>query len=69
MKKKPKNEVSRKYDFSQRVRGKYANRCAEGTNIVVLSPDVANAFSNSQSVNEALRGLLKLARTKVRKAA
>ena len=55
------------YDFSKGVRGKYAKRYAEGTNIVVLSPDVARVFPNSDSVNEALRALVKIARQKVKK--
>ena len=55
------------YDFSKGVRGKYAKRYAEGTNIVVLSPDVAEVFPNSDSVNEALRVLVKVARQKVKK--
>lgn len=48
------------YDFSQGVRGKYAKRYAEGSNIVVLSPDVAKIFRTSESVNEALRTLLRV---------
>lgn len=47
------------YDFSTGVRGKYAKRYAQGTNIVVLAPDVARSFRNSDSVNEALRSLAK----------
>ncbi len=54
------------YDFSKGVRGKYAKRYAEGTNIVVLSPEVAEVFPNSESVNEALRILVKIARQKVK---
>jgi len=54
------------YDFSEGVRGKYAKRYAEGTNIVVLSPDVAAVFPDSESVNEALRVLVKVARQKVK---
>jgi len=54
------------YDFSKGVRGKYAKRYAEGTNIVVLSPDVAQIFPTSESVNEALRVLVKAARQKVK---
>jgi len=46
------------YDFSTGVRGKYAARYAEGTNVVLLEPDVAAAFPTSASVNEALRSLL-----------
>lgn len=43
------------------VRGKFAKRFKEGTNLILLSPDVANAFPDSDSVNEALRGLLHVA--------
>lgn len=42
-------------------RGKYAARMAEGSNIVRLDPDVARAFPDSSSVNEALRSLLRIA--------
>ena len=55
------------YDFSKGVRGKYARRYAEGTNVVILSPDVAKVFPDSESVNEALRVLVKAARQKVKK--
>ncbi|UVT15008.1 MAG: hypothetical protein H8K04_14420 [Nitrospira sp.] len=48
------------YDFSKGVRGKYANRYAEGSNVVVLSPDVAKIFRTSESVNEALRTLVRV---------
>jgi len=50
------------YDFSKGVRGKYAKQYAEGSNVVVLSPDVAAAFPDSEAVNEALRSLLTVAR-------
>jgi hypothetical protein len=56
------------YDFSQGVRGKYAQRYSEGTNIVVLSPDVAECFPDSEAVNAALRALVKIARKSVKKA-
>ena len=42
------------YDFSRGVRGKYAERYARGTNIRALDPDVAAAFPDSESVNNAL---------------
>lgn len=48
------------YDFSNGVRGKYAARYREGTNIVRLDDDVAAMFPNSAEVNEALRTLGKL---------
>jgi len=56
------------YDFSKGVRGKYAERYAEGTNVIVLSPDLAEIFPDSESVNEALRALVKIARQQVKKA-
>lgn len=58
----------KEYDFSKGVRGKYAKRYATGTNIVVLSPDVAEIFPDSESVNEALRTLAKIIRQQARKA-
>jgi len=48
------------YDFSNGVRGKYAARYREGTNIIRLDDDVAAIFPNSIEVNEALRTLGKL---------
>ena len=52
------------FDYSKAVRGKYYKRLLqEGANVVVLEPDVAKAFGDSSSVNEALRSLLNLARS------
>lgn len=51
----------RQEDLGEMVRGKYAQRCREASNVVVISPDVQKAFPNAQAVNEALRGLLELA--------
>lgn len=50
------------YDFSQGVRGKYAQRYAKGTNVAVLDPDVARTFQDSESVNKALRPLAEIIR-------
>jgi hypothetical protein len=47
------------YDFSHGERGKYARRYAQGTNVVVLEPDVAKVFSNSKSVNVSLRRIIR----------
>jgi hypothetical protein len=55
----------RRKDFGPMVRGKYAARMKEGSNIVVLDPDVAEAFPNGEAVNQALRALLKLAKSSV----
>jgi len=48
------------YDFSKGVRGKHAARYAEGTNVVVLEPDVAREFRSTEQVNETLRAVSKL---------
>jgi hypothetical protein len=58
----PEDEMRAEYDFSQlkgRVRGKYVERYREGTNLILLEPDVAAAFPDAKSVNEALRLLMK----------
>jgi len=60
------NEMLPEYDFSKGVRGKYARRYAEGTNIVVLSPDLARIFPDSESVNRALRALVEVAQRSVK---
>ncbi len=49
------DEPRGEYDFSGGVRGKYAARYEEGSNVVVLAPDVAEAFRTSRQVNAALR--------------
>ena len=52
------------YDFANMtggVKGKYVDRYRSGTNIVLLDPDVADAFPTAESVNEALRMLLAIA--------
>ena len=55
-------DMRAEYDFSNGVRGKYARRYAQGTNVVVLDPDVAKAFPNSERVNTALRALASIIR-------
>jgi hypothetical protein len=58
------------FDHTKAVRGKYYRRLKnEGSNIVVLEPDVAKSFRNSAAVNHALRGLLEMKRAKQRLAA
>jgi hypothetical protein len=48
------------FDYSKAVRGKYYKRLVkEGSNVVVLEPDVAKAFPDSAAVNDALRMILK----------
>lgn len=50
------------YDFSAAKRGVTAARYAQGSNVVVLDPDVAAVFPNASAVNEALRSLVRVAR-------
>lgn len=53
-------------DFGEMVRGKYAARLKAATNVVVLRPEVASAFPNGEAVNDALMGLINLAKSAVR---
>jgi len=65
-KKKDIDELRPEYDFdySKAVRGKYYRRLLEeGSNVAVLEPEIAKAFRDSASVNEALRSLLELTRS------
>jgi uncharacterized DUF497 family protein len=60
MNKKQNKEVEMldEYDFTGGVRGKYVDRLANRKNVITLEPDVAAVFTDSESVNQALRGLL-----------
>ena len=68
MKKKNKQELEDdlrpEYDLKSLlksgIRGKHAHRFREGTNIVLLEPDVASVFPNGEAVNEALRLVIQL---------
>lgn len=53
------NELHPEYDFSTGVRGKYSKRFAEGTNLVLLDADIAQAFTDAKAVNKALRTYLR----------
>ena len=55
------DEMRPEYDLRGGVRGKYYKQYTEGTNVVLLDPDVAAIFRDSESVNEALRLLIKAA--------
>jgi hypothetical protein len=59
------DELLSEYDFAGAVRGKHHERYRQGTNVVLLDPDVAQAFKDSESVNRALRLLLDLAKREV----
>jgi hypothetical protein len=65
MKTVKKEEMRKEYkreDLGKGIRGKYFKEYKKGTNLVLLSPDVAAAFPDDASVNEALRSLMKIAR-------
>jgi len=60
-----KGDLRREYDFASMrggVRGKYAERLRKGTNLVLLEPEIAEAFPSDAAVNEALRGVLSTTR-------
>ena len=62
MKKSPRangKELRAEYDFSRGQRDKYVRRAAQGTNVVVLEPDVAKVFSTSKQVNLSLRKVIR----------
>jgi len=50
-------DMLEEYDFSNGVMGKYANRYAEGTNVVIIEPDVFKYFPDHDAVNDALQSL------------
>src|SRR5256885_11240250 len=62
----PEDEILPEYDFSKARRNPYAERYAEGTNVVLLDPDVAKDFPDSSSVNEALRALSAIIRRRTK---
>ena len=59
------DEMRSEYDIRGGVRGKYYERYLQGTNVVLLEPDVAAVFHDSESVNRALRVLIEAARGQV----
>ncbi len=61
------DDLRREYDLSKlkgSIRGKYVTRYQAGTNLVLLSPDVAEHFPDERSVNTALRKLIHVAKVK-----
>ncbi len=75
MKERPEaDDLREEYEFTpeqlrQGVRGKYAERYAQGTNLVPLDPDVAEIFPDAASVNQALRALAAIIKERSRPAA
>ena len=66
-KSRAKTELLPEHDFSRGVRGKYAQRFAAGSNVVVLDPDVAEVFADPREVNQLLRYVVKLRLRPLRK--
>ena len=65
------DELRKEYDLSKlkgRMRGKYIARFRAGTNLVLLSPDVAKHFPDEQAVNAALRSLIRGSKRSGRRA-
>ncbi len=62
------DEMRPDYDIRGGLRGKYYERYQQGTNVVLLEPDVASVFHDSESVNRALRMLIDVARGQVNDA-
>ncbi len=70
-KRQPTDDLRREYDLPKLrggVRAKYLARYKAGTNLVLLSPDVARYFADEQSVNAALRTLIPVAKRPLRRA-
>jgi hypothetical protein len=57
------------YDFSKGIRGKYAERYNKGTNVIVIDPDVAEYFSDSKAINDALRSIIPIIKQNIKKIA
>jgi hypothetical protein len=67
---KPRTEMKTEYDFSSGIRGKYAKQYQQGNNVVLIDPELLEAFPDSKAVNDALRALVAIAnRTDTRKRA
>jgi hypothetical protein len=62
--KRPAREMRAEYDFSAGVRGKYTEQYQAGSNVILLEPELAEAFPNSKAVNDALRALVAAATRK-----
>jgi len=65
----PDDEILPEYSLKGGIRGKYAERFAQGTNLVRLDADVAAVFGDSESVNAALRALVAIIRDREAKQA
>ncbi len=62
------SELAPEYDFARGVRGKYAREYQQGSNVIVLDPDVAEVFTDSASVNGTLRVIAGLMKRRLKKS-
>jgi deoxyadenosine/deoxycytidine kinase len=58
-------EMLDEYDFSNGIRGKYVSRFKDGCNVIIIDPDVADIFNDSESVNKALRSIAHIIRNEM----
>ena len=63
------DDMRTEYDFSDAVQGKHHKAYQEGTNVILLEPDIARVFRDSASVNRALRLLIEIAHNQTPKHA
>ncbi len=61
------DDMRPEYDFSKGVRGKHYKAFQKGSNVIFLEPDIAKIFKDSESVNHALRMLMNLAGSELKK--
>jgi hypothetical protein len=62
-------DMMEEYDFSKGIRGKYAKRYSEGTNVVIIDPDIAEFFPDHVAVNDALRSLINIIKKREKRTA
>ena len=62
-------EMLDEYNFSKGIRGKYGERYKKGTNVVVVDPDVAEYFSDSKAINDALRSIIPIIKQNAKRIA
>jgi hypothetical protein len=53
-------DLLEEYDFSKGIRGKYSERYAQGTNVVIIDPEITEYFPDADSVNQALKSLVEI---------
>ena len=62
-------DMLEEYDFRKGIRGKYAKKYKQGTNVVIIDPEVAEFFPNANSVNHALRSLIPIIKKREKRIA